>query len=67
MQKFEAFFRMILKDLKVESDDKFDRNFESRALTPPRAEVGYRLTQIMVREDTKLGEGARYLFTAIPD
>lgn len=31
MQKFEAFFRMILKDLKVELDDEFDRNFERKA------------------------------------
>jgi phage gpG-like protein len=31
MQNFESFFRNILKDLKVELDDEFDRNFERKA------------------------------------
>lgn len=31
MQKFDTFFRQILKDLKVELDDEFDRNFERKA------------------------------------
>lgn len=31
MQKFETFFQNILKDLKVELDDEFDRNFERKA------------------------------------
>lgn len=31
MQNFETFFRNILKDLKVELTDEFDRNFERKA------------------------------------
>lgn len=31
MQNFEPFFKTILKDLKVELSDEFDRNFERKA------------------------------------
>lgn len=31
MQQFETFFKTILKDLKVELTDEFDRNFERKA------------------------------------
>lgn len=31
MQKFETFFMGVLKDLKIELDDEFDRNFERKA------------------------------------
>jgi len=31
MQNFETFFKTILKDLKVELTEEFDRNFERKA------------------------------------